>query len=92
MTDSQQKVLDWLEHQRKSSIAWFRPSDIKPEGYAGGASAIGKVLGSLVAEGAVNVDSADRGNGTRRLVYRAAFTNWKGLMESGGKPAKRKRA
>ncbi len=76
MTDSQQKVLDWLTHQRKGSASWFRPSQIKPEGYPGGASAIGRVLRSLVTEGAVQVEETDRGNGTRCLIYRAAATSW----------------
>jgi hypothetical protein len=72
MTDSQQKVLTWLEHQRKGSTSWYRPSQIQPDGYPGGPSAIGKVLRSLLALGAVEVRKGDRGNGTTVAEYRAA--------------------
>lgn len=72
MTDSQRKVLTWLEHQRKGSTCWYRPSQIQPDGYPGGPSAIGKVLRSLLALGLVEVREADRGNGTTVAEYRAA--------------------
>lgn len=70
MTDSQQKVLYWLTMHN----GWFRPSEIEPADYPGGASSIGKVLGALVETGKVEVHSADRGNGTTCLKYRAKST------------------
>ena len=74
MTDSQLKVLYWLATQRKGSKCWYRPSQIHPENYLGGPSAIGQVLRSLVLQGRVEVRSADRGNGTTCLEYRAKST------------------
>jgi hypothetical protein len=70
MTDSQQKVLDWLRLQRGKSC-WFRPSDIAVPGYAGGPSSIGIVLRALVELRKVEVRMADRGNGTQCREYRA---------------------
>lgn len=71
MTTSQLQIFHWLATQRRGSASWYRPSLIKPDGYPGGPSAIGRVLRSLVLAGKVEVRSADRGNGTTCLEYRA---------------------
>jgi hypothetical protein len=69
MTDSQRKVLAFLQKHRQR---WFRPSEIKPDDYDGGAAVIGRVLGSLMKLGVVQVRKGDRGNGTACKEYRAA--------------------
>ena len=70
MTESQQKVLDWLRQQRKSG-EWYRPSQMVIPDYAGGPTSIGVVLRALIEMGKAEVRWVDRGNGTQCREYRA---------------------
>jgi hypothetical protein len=67
LTDSQQKVLAWLQ----AHDGWFRPGQIQPKDYPGGASSIGRILGEMVKQQHVFVRSGDRGNGTVCKEYSA---------------------
>lgn len=72
MTDSQTKVLFWLA----THDGWHAPGQIKPADYPGGATSVGRILGSLVEQGRVEV----RGEYPtprcyrKKLVYRAKST------------------
>jgi hypothetical protein len=65
MSDSQEKVMEWL----LTHPGWWRPGQMKPDNYAGGPSAIGRVLRSLLDVGLIDRRKQDRGNGTACFEY-----------------------
>jgi hypothetical protein len=62
LTESQYRVASFMAARAGK---WLRPGEIQPGGYEGGASAVGRVLGSLQELGIVQSQPADRGNGTK---------------------------
>jgi hypothetical protein len=69
LTDSQVLVLGFLAGRPSR---WFRPGDIRPAGYEGGASTVGRVLSSLKTKGLVVCRKCDRGNGSSGLEWTVA--------------------